>query len=317
MRGKKSSQTFQDAKVYGIDQYYGVYPGLRREMITRVLHRLEEEKAIERVDESRVTITGVGRQELSDSDFSLYFSGMEYSEAVNQFQDRLLLWVQVLSNAAHRQDHYFPVVEKTPVQQWVKTFYNREKRHLQSDAAALFRELNLTLQPFTDMEKNLFVRRFTGGDGTGWTYDQLAETGDIEPIDVPLYIKNMHYYLFFTAAEDRTLHLHKLTGDLVKKETLTASSKKSIQLFDQYQSIEDVAAVRGLKTSTIEDHLVEAVLVDPGRPVDAFISDSGFEEIRQVVRKTGTKRLKIIHDQLNGGYSYFQLRIVLAKLQKG
>ncbi|WP_347862829.1 helix-turn-helix domain-containing protein [Salimicrobium sp. PL1-032A] len=317
LRGKKSSQTFQDAKVYGIDRYYGIYPGLKRETVINILEKLEKDQAIQRVDESRVAVTEIGRGELNSHVETLHFSGMEYSEAVNEFQDRLLLWIQVLSNAVHHKEYYLPVVDGAAVQQWAKKLYIKEKKRLGYEGERLFHELIRILAGLSEMEKDLFVRRLTGGGDTGWTYDQLAESWAIPISDVPLYLKNTHYYLFFEAVKNPSSSLHKLTGDLVKKESLTASSKKSIRLFDEFQSLEEVAELRGLKTSTIEDHLVEAVLVDPERPIDAFIGESELEEIREVVQTIDTKRLKVIHDELDGRYSYFQLRMVLAKLQKG
>ncbi|AKG04387.1 hypothetical protein AAV35_006015 [Salimicrobium jeotgali] len=317
LRGKKSSQTFQDAKVYGIEGYYGVYPGLQRETLDYALHELYKEGKTVWHDHGRMSVTAYGEGSIEETRIPLYFSGLEYSEAVEEFRNRLLLWIQIISNAVYRHTGYLPIVDKGPVQNWARKFYSERKAVLDEDAPILYKELRTLLTPFSDMEKEMFVRRLTGGDRTGWTYSQLAEENG-EPVwDIPLYLTNMYYYMFSEVSSDSSCYLYKLTEDLMKKEAFTSSSGKSIELYNKFGSIEKVAKIRQLQPSTIEDHLVEAVLVDPARNTDAFISREGARDIAAAVRKTNTKRLKVIREQLNGDYSYFQIRIVLAKLQKG
>ncbi|SIS37070.1 helix-turn-helix domain-containing protein [Salimicrobium flavidum] len=317
LRGKKSSQTFQDAKVYGIDRYYGIYRELNRNILEEALYRLEEERAIEWIDEAKIIVTSSGKERIEKDRFSFHFSGMDYSEAIDEFQNRFMLWVQIVSNGIYNQKSYIPVVDKVPIQQWLKSLYMTRKSSLTQEAEGLYLELHKLLSVFSEKEKMMFVRRLTGGDQTGWTYNQLAEAGEDSVYNIPLYLKNIYYYLFFAASENPSSYLYELTRNLGKKETLTSSSRKSVHLYDKVNSIEEVARIRNLKTSTIEDHLVEAVLVNNDRSIHSFISPAGIIEIEEVVHRTNTKRLKVIREYLDDKYSYFQIRIVLAKIQKG
>lgn len=317
LRGKKSSQTFQDAKVYGVDTYYGIYPELNRHTLDSALEELLQEHAVEWIDDMKLRVTSLGKEKIDSVHIPLYFSGLDYSEAVDEFQNRLLLWVQILSNGVYKRSGYLPVVDKAPVQQWAKGLYLSRKPFLDQEAEALYRELHTLLEPLSELEKSIFVRRLTGGDSTGWTYNQLAEVLGESIWNVPLYLKNVYYYLFFAVYRAPSCYLHELTKNLVKKESLTESSRKSISLYDKVRSIEEVARIRSLKPSTIEDHLVEAVLVNPQRDIGSFINDEGMREIEETVLSIETKRLKLIREYLDDKYSYFQIRIVLAKLQKG
>ena len=74
--------------------------------------------------------------------------------------------------------------------------------------------------------------------------------------------------------------------------------------------MESIAAVRKLKMSTIEDHIIEMAMNDERFPITHFVSE---EQIRSVVSKSeelGTKRLKLLKNEFES-LSYFELRLIL------
>ncbi len=57
--------------------------------------------------------------------------------------------------------------------------------------------------------------------------------------------------------------LRELLSDLQAESALTQSARKTFELLEKGFPIERIAAVRNLKTATIEDHIVEISLHQP------------------------------------------------------
>nr|WP_302328499.1 helix-turn-helix domain-containing protein [Salirhabdus salicampi] len=96
---------------------------------------------------------------------------------------------------------------------------------------------------------------------------------------------------------------------------LTLSTKKTYDMLKQGHGINDLARIRGLKVSTIQDHIVEIAHVDRTFDIRPFISEHIEKQIIAVVERTKTKRLKEIKEALEGNVDYFSIRVVLARAQ--
>lgn len=93
------------------------------------------------------------------------------------------------------------------------------------------------------------------------------------------------------------------------------TSEISLKMFRQTQSIALVAQKRNLANSTIESHLAKCIensLID----IDEIIDGHTYSEIAQCIKNNNTHTINEIRSRLNNQFSYGQIKMVLANLQK-
>jgi uncharacterized protein YpbB len=106
--------------------------------------------------------------------------------------------------------------------------------------------------------------------------------------------------------------LSSLLANFEQKDSLTLSSRKTWELLNQDFSLEEIASIRHLKISTIEDHLVEFALNIEEFSIHSYVEEETQQKILEISRQEATRQLKVIRNFLKET-SYFQIRLVLAK----
>jgi ATP-dependent DNA helicase RecQ len=101
------------------------------------------------------------------------------------------------------------------------------------------------------------------------------------------------------------------------KEAKTPPHLLSWQEYDNGKTLEEIAAERKLKISTIENHLTRAVQEGYTIKWERFLSPTDEEQILKVAQEKGTEKLRIIKDNLPDSISYFTIRMALLKNQMG
>ena len=94
----------------------------------------------------------------------------------------------------------------------------------------------------------------------------------------------------------------------------------SFELFKQYKSIDTVVQERGLKISTIRDHLLQHI-PDPNLPMDIFMSQQTFDEIAAAYKvlynptdPSGIS-LKTIKESVSNNIGYDNIKIACRFLE--
>ena len=83
-------------------------------------------------------------------------------------------------------------------------------------------------------------------------------------------------------------------------------------MFQEGKSLKEIAAERSFAISTIEGHLAYYVargLID----VSKFVDESKVKQIVEAFKKLDTLKLGTVKEHLGSGYSYGDLRFVLAE----
>lgn len=94
-----------------------------------------------------------------------------------------------------------------------------------------------------------------------------------------------------------------------RKQPTGQTYQDSYALFLQGKSIKEVAAIRGLKPSTIETHLLRGIS-DGVLQRQSLLDDDALAEILKVIEQLGSEAgLKELFDALLGKYSYIQIRM--------
>ena len=99
-----------------------------------------------------------------------------------------------------------------------------------------------------------------------------------------------------------------------RPERDTDTKQQSFDLFKSRHSIEKIAEQRGLSVATIEGHM--AFYVQQGKlTIDQLIDTSKIPAIKEAIEKTGGGALTPIKELLGDGYSFGEIKLVMAHLE--
>lgn len=318
LQGKKSSQTIQDAHLFALTKFFGVFPSFTRESLETVIKHALDHNWITPCADQRFLFTNKGEEMLhlynEEYPVPLYLNGWKYHHIDMQFWGKLSLVVQVISNLVFQKTQYIPIQKNKEIHIWIKTFLknNHLSRNLLGNA--LFSELTECLEMDTNLDPSILVFRLTGYNTIGLTPQQAAEKLNMEFTRYNIeFINILHYILQqVTANMNRFSLLYSILTNTKSNKLLTNSSYKTYELLEKGYSIEEIAKYRSLKTGTIEDHIVEIALHIDHFSIDSFIDTQMQKRILAVVKQTSSKQLKLIRSIVESA-NYFQIRLVLAK----
>lgn len=324
LTGKKSAQTIQDTAWYGLQKYFNIIPDLSKRDFDQCLNALAEQRLIT-IDKQTAQITSRGRQWYKDI-AKLYaipagFNGFKYQQVEVRFWQRLSLLVQTLSHWSYGKTRFIPVQRDLVVQQEVKRWiYQMSERYDKKLLPERFsHELIQLLEHVekAELQPELFVYRLSGYERSGLTPRQIAERLKLEEQYYQLLFRSiLHQMIALTAnhRDDFPLFV-SLTRDLQKPVALTRSSYITYQLLQQGKTLAEIARERQLKKSTIEDHIVEIVLMNPEFSIQPYVSKSLQEKIISAVNRCKSRKLRRIKELVPEA-DYFSIRLVLSAWPK-
>lgn len=322
LKGKKSSQTIQDARLFQLTKLFGVYPNVSRESLVEVTGRAASNNWISPCEEYRFMLTSAGEEMLQDFQERypalLYLNGWKYHQTGPQFWERLILLVQVISNLAYGCSRYIPVQKNKQVHAWIKSFFKKNKLPRDLLSSTIFSELVSILEQDQSLDPSVLVFRLTGYERIGLTSMQIAEKLNMEHIYYCFQFTNMlHYIIGYLGANlSRYPILSSLLPDEKPGKLLTNSSQITYRLWQKGYSIAEIAGIRGLKTNTIEDHIVEIAMNIESFSIDPYVDKPLQDKILAAAQAISSKQLKLIKSKV-GSVNYFEIRLVLAKYGVG
>jgi uncharacterized protein YpbB len=318
LKGKKSSQTLQDSKLFQLEFLFGVLKDIEKSDVTKVFRELHEKRLIENIDERHYKLTDAGNQYLHEwlarLPFPAYLNGLKYHQQTIPFWHRLSLIVQTLSNLLHGKK-FEPIHRHEETLAWVKRFFLYKKKEIHKLSEMLYHELNSILTSLSDEEAAIFLLRLTSHERIGWTNEQIALYFEKDCIYVQLVFQHVLHYMIAQVEKNRKSFsiLYELLSDLYLPHSLTISTQKTYEWLQKGKSIEQIARIRKLKRSTIEDHVVEIAANISEFSIAPFVDRRTMFKIRKAAGILQTKQLKKIKEALGGTVSYFEIRLVLAK----
>ena len=312
LRGKRSGQTLQDVEYYSLKAYFGILPKLTVEYYDEAVQLLRDSGFISTGDDAFVHLTASGRQFVATIP-TYAFNGWDYRGREMLFFARLSLVIQTVSHFKVGEHAFMPIQKDYDSQLFVKKLLHKQPISDPAYAGYIAEELRLCIERsgMDDQQKIIVTHRLSGFGLTGWTWDQLADQLKQHPFAVRLlFLESLHRLLLVIEQSSDLSFLRKIAENVKVTTYLTDSSSKTKQLFDRGLSIEDIAATRNLKLSTIEDHFVELSINDPQFPLTQFVAE---QDVKAVVEKVGeldTRRLRLLKAEFEW-LSYFQLRLIL------
>lgn len=318
LNGKKSSQTIQDAHLFQLTKLFQSFPFLTRNEFLDFLSKAEQAGLLQLVNEQDYSLSAEGEsvltKQLKERPFPPYLNGWTYHSLTSVFWERLSLFVQVCSNLAHSQAEYIPVQRKPETQTWLKRTIQQANVNKQELARQLYVEICTCFEQNQTLNPAVLVIRLSGFQKYGLTSKQAA-----------VFLKQDEYYYhlqFLDLLHYMIQDIHNLPGkypllklmlsDLSQPASFTFSTSKTNTLIQKGYTIDEIAEIRNLKRSTIEDHLVEIALIDKTFDITNIVSIEKQKMIMLAAEQSKTKQLKHIRE-LTNGIDYFEIRMVLAK----
>lgn len=319
LSGKKSSQTIYDSKLYRLTALFGVARNISRSGLERAAVHLLENKTIYETEAGKYLLSEKGERELdaflASGKLPSGLDGWRCRDLAPQFWRRLSLVVQTLSNLVHDTSVFVPIQRDEDLLKWAKQFLLSGSLGRKEFAEKVFEECQSVLERLSILQANIVVWKLSGYGRIGLTTEQISSQIGKEPLEVD--------FLFQSA-------LHQILGDILEKQSqypilsrlaevpgeglnLTNSTVRTYELLLSGKELDEIASLRRLKVSTIEDHVVEIIHNIPDFPIDSFVPRNLQEVLEKKIGELKTRKLKTIKESLEEETSYFQIRIMLAK----
>ncbi|MFB1050464.1 helix-turn-helix domain-containing protein [Paraliobacillus sp. JSM ZJ581] len=317
LKGKRSSQTIQDANIYQLSSYFGILKHLNRSVFEQAIVALKEKELLT-IKENNIavpTIKGVRYLVSHKNQFPIgFFNGMEFSSEIDAFYTKLQLAIQTYSNVANDNHQFIPITDDRLIQEFVKKHYHYHISNLDGWLYDVYQELLRFLDQLPSEQAQLFVDRLSGYNKIGLSLNQLAYKNSMSTTDVSLNLTCILHqlYAYLKTESNRTLQLSRFVSANRQTLVITQSAQQTNQWLLKGFSIAQIAKIRKLKLSTIEDHIIEIAYADPQFNLSLFIDDPTYDTISTAIKQTNTTKLKEIKEMLNDKYNYFQIRLVLA-----
>jgi uncharacterized protein YpbB len=314
LNGKKSSQTIQDAHLFSLKNFFGIYESLTREEFDEIIHSIEEKRLISHHGNERCTLTPIGETFLENNPTPAFINGWDYQSFTMVFWERLSLLVQVASNLVYGDAKYLPIQKNKEVHQWVKTVLKEINVPKKELGSVVYTELTDCFDSEIGLDPSILVFRLTGYKQIGLTPEQTAKRLNIDIHDYQICFIHILHYLIHKIRQNPNLFriFSFLIRDFQQKDELTISSRKTWNFLKQGYTLENIAKLRDLKVSTIEDHIVEFALHIDDFSIDSYVNKDLQDKIIAISSQSATKQLKLIREKLKT-VTYFQIRLVLAK----
>ena len=284
LQGKKSSQTIQDAHLFGLTNIFGAVPSFTRLQLHTIIETLVTKKWIQVHGKTDVfMISQEGENQLAATlPIPTRLNGWKYQNITRVFWGRLNLLIQTLSAIIHNEMRFYPIERHPKIQQAIKQFLQKNKQSREGISAQLYEELVEILDIQSVVHQNIFVRKLTGENRIGDTFDQMAKTMELDEWYVRLlFLECLHVMIEEVEGDSkRYVLLAALIGDLHQPH-LTQSTQMTLQYVNEGRSLMEIANIRRLKVHTIEDHLVEIVLADKQFSIDEYVPDLVEKKIRR------------------------------------
>lgn len=318
LRGKRSGQAIQDVNYYQLQMFYGILPRLSKSFFAETIQELEAQNYIQIDELSILHITNEGRALIENAE-PYHFDGWHYRGREEMFFARLSLIIQTLSHFRNDVKQFYPVQRDPEVQHFVKRILRHAPIATPQFSLTLKKELMtaMDIASLTDQQKTILSYRLVGYRQTGWTWQQLGEQLQLPQVDVRLlYIEGLHQLLRAIEKMSDTSFLPKIADGIKLETVLTHSTRQTKSYFEKGYSLDEIALIRQLKLSTIEDHLVEMALNDQSFPLEKFVDLEAHLAVWKKSTELDTKRLRPLKECFPE-LTYFQLRLILSVPVKG
>ncbi|MCC3358285.1 helix-turn-helix domain-containing protein [Bacillus sp. REN16] len=323
LNGKKSSQTIGDANLFDLTNLFGILKPLDREQFNKEIITLQQFSLINEIAPSSnkfiINTNGysVLNRKLERKPIPNHLNGWKYNDSSQLLWRRISLLTQVLSNLIDEKKRYTPIQHEDTVIDWVKEFLMKSVQNRYIAAETLYNEVLQSLEMVSELEATIFVMRLTSSTRIGYTIEQISSLlNEDETWCQILFLHTLHTIVkqLETNGKKFPILVSMIAKEHHHNVLLTASTKTTYHMLIQGKTIDEIADVRNLKRNTIEDHVVEVTHQNSEFLIDPFVSPEHQQMILSTYQTLQTKQLRPLKEKLSNDISYFEIRLVLARI---
>jgi uncharacterized protein YpbB len=287
--GKRTVSTMLQCRQYNLEAYFSVMPGMKPEVLKKGLERLRSQGLIAGDAGEGYLLTEAGRGEKAvffgeHAHFALPYQ-MKFALVQGILRRRLLFLVQVLSEMLHKNKQYDPIERETKEQNWIKRLLAQQPEDKSAFAKRYGEEWYLYLSRLPGREAGLFALQFEGNRQLRRTTGQMAALFSLDEAEVRILLHQnwLRLYAALEAEPENFPALGRVMQlTLAENGLASASAETTMRYFLQGYGIEEIISMRGLKQSTIQDHLAESALIYAHFPEERFLDAEKLRYLHQL-----------------------------------
>ena len=298
LTGKRTVSVMMQAFRHELEAYYGFFPKLQQDQFERKIKTFKEQQYLLETEEGfLLSEKGFGalNEYFSTHTRITQSSQLRYALILPVFRQKILFLSQVLSEISYQNKQYLPLENREIEQYWLKKFLSEFNQSHTKSAAILGEEWIFILEEAQVPAVHLFIEQFEGHEQIRKTSKEIAVEEGIEVAEVKTiwhvgWLKILEY---LAKNQSTTIIFTKLFEELTQHAGLCSQScQESYLLWQQGQSLEQIANQRQLKNSTISDHFTEWAILYADFPYDRFLKPDLLRFI-----KLAAENGKMIHYQ--------------------
>ncbi|MGM8214000.1 helix-turn-helix domain-containing protein [Bacillaceae bacterium W0354] len=317
LRGKRSTQTIQDIHLFNLEKYYKIYPNLNQHTYKQWINNfmnndflILKDNSFEMTEEGQTYI----HANFIENDYK--FNGVKFNRIDQLFFQTLQLLCQTVSHLIYNRNQFIPVIENLDAQNKVKSIIKKYNNNRVQLYEGIYHELYRLFGKLVGPVDWLALQ-LTSAKQIGLSKKQIAELYNVSVHDVYLTTTHLIHQMIDLITNEKNYTILRHLVEMPKQISVTDSAMKTYDCLKRGLSIKEISHYRHLKISTIEDHIVELATQISNFPIQSFVSEATEDLIKNKVEQAKTKRLKIIKEMLPEHITYFQIRLVLSKFNRG
>src|SRR5690625_4002450 len=231
LQGKQSIQTIQDAQLFKLTPYYGIYKNLSKTHFYRLVNQYVEDQILQARSESDFIVTKKGEEWIENHPLTThFFNGIQYKKIDQIFFSRLLLLIQVWTNHKKKKNTYIPIVDQIDILNWMKVYYEQSKNKVDNYLHVLYQELVKILSLLPPEENPaIVIDQFTSAQTVWLTTEHIAFKESLSVEDVHLKTINIIHFMLQAIMDHKEQYwlLYSIVSDLMMQTTLTHSAQQT------------------------------------------------------------------------------------------
>lgn len=320
LKGKRTVSVLMNGFLFDNFSYFHLFPTLKEESFYHLLQELTEQGFLVWEKETmEAEITDAGRQHLLEQGavvipYINHLDGYKYAKTEEEMWRMLQFLVQVASNLSYQNKQYIPLEASPRYQLKMKALVSEINK--QAIGLSMRKEWQSVLEVLSDGEADFIAQQFSGYQINGKAEQQLLS--DADSFKRTMYRKNTYHHLFrCIEALPQTAILQRAIKEELEKNK-NQSMLQTKELWQSGYSLTEIAQMRQMKPSTVNDHFLEMVMSEEIERLEDFLPEESRKQLQQLTSPCQSWRYAELRQQFELDYFSFRLyQIVQIKKERG
>lgn len=320
LKGKRTVSVLMSGFLFDNFFCFQLFPELREEAFYQILQQLIKDGCLDFYEESlEARLTDKGRQRLQKNSLHIdsytnHLNGYKYGKTEMEMWRILQFLVQVTSHLSYQNNRYIPLEASPKYQLKIKKLLTEIDR--KNVGSLMKNEWSLIFDRLSEEESSFLVQQFSGYQWNGKAEQQLLP--DFSAFQKAVYRKNIYHHLFSCIEElEENAVLKKAVGESIEKNK-NQSMLRTRELWSEGHSPAEIAGIRRMKPSTVNDHFLELAMSERGYAFDQFIPSEQIRCFQEISLPCQEWRYAELRQQFEVDYFSFRMyQIEQIKRERG